>query len=144
MASIEGTPSRFAHLECYKLWVEESAGMGVAQLADVRQPVCLVSEPSSLGKVMATLDGGRWLYVLWMRRAGHERRLTKERATDLRPTLPPGASARRGAAGPPPETRLAAPRLDPAADDAPRERAGVITAVDGTWPLTITVETPAA
>jgi hypothetical protein len=89
--SIEGTPSRFAHLECYKLWVEESAGMGMAQLADVRQPVSLIREPDTLGKVMATLDGGRLLYVLWMKRAGYERRLTKERATDLRPSVAPEA-----------------------------------------------------
>lgn len=52
---------------------------------DLNQPVSFVSQPQSIGKVMATVDGGTCVYVLWKYHHDHEGQLTKERVTDLRP-----------------------------------------------------------
>jgi hypothetical protein len=36
------------------------------------------------GHVVASRDGGEWLYVMWRERSGHSGRVTAELASDLR------------------------------------------------------------
>ncbi len=42
------------------------------------------SDESSRGRVVATRDGGQWIYVLWLQRSGHNGRTTTESASDIR------------------------------------------------------------
>ena len=36
------------------------------------------------GHIVASRDGGQWIYVMWRQRSGHNGRVTAELATDLR------------------------------------------------------------
>ena len=36
------------------------------------------------GRVVATRDGGTWIYVLWWQRQGHDGKVTMQQASDLR------------------------------------------------------------
>jgi hypothetical protein len=36
------------------------------------------------GHVVASRDGGQWIYVMWRQRTGHNGKVTAELATDLR------------------------------------------------------------
>jgi hypothetical protein len=44
----------------------------------------LGSDGPSRGRVVATRDGGSWIYVLWLERAGYRGRTTTESASDIR------------------------------------------------------------
>ena len=42
------------------------------------------SDRPSRGRVVATRDGGQWIYVLWIQRPGWDGRTTTENASDIR------------------------------------------------------------
>jgi len=89
---VAGAPLRHAHGPCYDVWVKESVSLKIADQLDLKSPVCLRSDGATVGKVMATVEQGAWIYVLWSRRVGYEGKLTRERATDLGPVADrPGA-----------------------------------------------------
>jgi hypothetical protein len=92
--TIAGAPPCHAHIGCYRTWVEESVALGIAEPFDMRKPVALRAEPETVGKIMATLDRGQWIYVMWVRRPGYEGKLTKESAVDLRPASGPSQAVR--------------------------------------------------
>ena len=76
---IAGAPPRHAHVECYNVWVAESSKLSAL---DPRKRVAL-ADPAAIGRILAKVEGGQWVYVSWMRRRGHDGTLTKERSTDL-------------------------------------------------------------
>src|SRR5262249_30575802 len=87
--AIPGAIPRHAHAACYRTWMEESVALGLVEPLDMRKPVALHAEPDTSGRIMATLDRGQWIYVMWMRRPGYEGKMTKESAADLRPANEP-------------------------------------------------------
>jgi hypothetical protein len=87
---VDETRNLRAHLACYMIWLDESnafteeggdvsAGFQILDVVELRAQSVV-----SRGRVIECREEGRWICVRWTRRPGYERKVTIERAWDLR------------------------------------------------------------
>jgi hypothetical protein len=79
---VAAAPLQYVHGICHDVWTRESVSFRATEPLRLNQAVSLRFDPSTVGRVMATVEPG-WVYVLWTERPGHDGAVTEERKENL-------------------------------------------------------------